>query len=222
MQAQDAQPVAAVDSVQTIKHGLRLGVDISKPLRAVLDDDYTGITLTADYRLTSKIYISAEVGREELSRDTPSLTYTSSGTYFLAGADYNFYTNWAGEDNMLYGGFYVGYSSLEQTLDSFQIATQSPILNPDRIEEPLTSEDLSLVYVHLRLGFKYEVLPNFYMGLHVGVSRSVSETVPDEYANLYAPGFGRTYDFSKFGVGYGYVLSYRIPLYKSTRSISKD
>ncbi len=35
-----------------------------------------------------------------------------------------------------------------------------------------------------------------------------------EFDNLYIPGFNRTYDFSEFGAGFGYGISYLIPIYK--------
>jgi len=52
----------------------------------------------------------------------------------------------------------------------------------------------------------------------VQLKRTLSEKEPDNFANLYIPGFNRTYDYSEFGVGYGYTLSYLIPIFKKTNA----
>ena len=46
------------------------------------------------------------------------------------------------------------------------------------------------------------------------LKRKISEDKPDNFGNLYIPGFNRTYDYSEFGVGYGYTISYLIPIFK--------
>ena len=49
------------------------------------------------------------------------------------------------------------------------------------------------------------------------LERRVFETEPENFENLYIPGFGRTFDSGNFGVGFGYNVSYLIPLYKKTK-----
>ncbi|NNL02435.1 MAG: hypothetical protein HKP39_09190, partial [Eudoraea sp.] len=34
------------------RYGLRIGVDLSRPIRALLDSDYSGLEFVADYRIT--------------------------------------------------------------------------------------------------------------------------------------------------------------------------
>ena len=45
----------------------------------------------------------------------------------------------------------------------------------------------------------------------------VSENEPDNFENIYIPGFDRTYDSGNFGIGFGYNISYLIPLYKKDK-----
>src|SRR5690606_706613 len=47
------------------KYGLRVGIDLSKPVRSFIDDDYTGFEINADYRLTKRMYLAGELGTEE-------------------------------------------------------------------------------------------------------------------------------------------------------------
>ena len=51
--------------------------------------------------------------------------------------------------------------------------------------------------------------------LNLQLKRKLSEVVPENFGNLYIPGFNRTYDFSQWGVGYGYTLTYLLPLFKN-------
>ena len=41
----------------------------------------------------------------------------------------------------------------------------------------------------------------------------ISNKQPNNFENLYIPGFNRTYN-GDFGVGFNYTVSYFIPLYK--------
>lgn len=41
------------------RYGLRIGIDLSKPIRSFLNDNYRGLELMGDYRLTQRHYIAA-------------------------------------------------------------------------------------------------------------------------------------------------------------------
>ena len=64
---------------------------------------------------------------------------------------------------------------------------------------------------------KAEILNNLYLGLNLQLKISASQTIPDNFDNVYIPGFGKTYDSSGIGTGYSYFLAYRIPLYKKDK-----
>ncbi|GAA3582562.1 DUF6048 family protein [Snuella lapsa] len=78
-------------------------------------------------------------------------------------------------------------------------------------------DGLTAVWAELILGIKAELFNNLYLGLNVQLKMSVTETVPNNFENIYIPGFHKTYDSSGIGVGYGYTISYRIPLYKKVK-----
>lgn len=48
--------------------GIRLGIDLSRPITSFLDDNYTGLELIADYRINQNLYIAAELGNEKKNR----------------------------------------------------------------------------------------------------------------------------------------------------------
>ena len=47
----------------------------------------------------------------------------------------------------------------------------------------------------------------------------ISETEPDNYENIYIPGFNRTYDSSGVGAGFGFNLSYLVPIFKKDKIV---
>ena len=61
------------------------------------------------------------------------------------------------------------------------------------------------------------ILNNFFVGLNIQLKGRLSETQPDNFENIYIPGFGRTFDSGNFGFGFGYNVSYLIPLIKKAK-----
>ena len=200
------------------KYGLRVGIDASKIVRSFLETDYSAIELNADYRLTYRLYIAAEIGNEERTTSTDYLNSTANGTYLKAGVDYNMYNNWAGMENMVYSGFRLGISKFDQTLNSYTIYdTNSPTWGQTEVLEGKEFTGLSAAWLELVFGFKAEVFNNLFVGLNIQIKGRLSETQPDNFENIYIPGFGRTFDSGNFGVGFGYNISYLVPLFKKAK-----
>jgi len=203
------------DSIRyTQKYGLRVGVDLSKIVQTAIDDDYTGFEINADYRYSKNLYIAGELGTEEKTTSTNFLNSTASGSYIKAGIDYNMYKNWFGMENMIYSGFRLGASTFSQTINSYTIFNTNQDFSQTTVTDAANINGLTAIWAELILGIKAEVINNLYVGLNVQFKGRVSETEPDNFENIYIPGFGRTYDSGRFGIGFGYNVSYLIPLYK--------
>ncbi|TYB73125.1 hypothetical protein ES676_10240 [Bizionia saleffrena] len=200
------------------KYGLRLGADISKLVRSFLDDEYKGFEINGDYRLTKNWYIAGELGTEEKTTRNDFLSSTANGSYFKAGFDYNMYNNWVGMENMIYSGFRIGASTFSQQRNSYTVYSTDQFWTPQ-----FTSTDtekfsgLSSIWAELIMGFKAEVLSNLFLGIQAQLKFSISEDEPANFGNNYIPGFGKTYDGSNIGVGYGYTVSYLIPIFKKNK-----
>lgn len=197
------------------KYGLRLGADASKLVRSFIDDDYSGFELVADYRITQNLYIAGEIGTEERTTSTDFLNATAKGSYFKAGVDYNVYENWLDMDNMIYGGIRFGASTFSQTLNSYSIYSTNQYWQP-QFSSDVAQEfsGLTALWTEIVLGIKAEVLNNLYVGANIQFKYMLSQDQPENFENLYVPGFNKTYDSGNFGVGFGYNISYLIPLYK--------
>ena len=212
--AQSQEEVATDTLSKKTKYGLRIGADISKPLRSLLEDDYTGFELVADFRLTEKFYAAAEVGNEQKDFFEPNLNATTSGSYAKIGVDLNAHNNWLGLNNAIFGGLRYGFSSFKQELLAYSIYTNNTIFPPSVRIEPREFNGLTAHWVELVLGVKTEVLNNLYLSINVQLKRKLSESELDNFDNIFIPGFNSTNDFSEFGAGYGYSISYLIPLFQ--------
>lgn len=200
------------------KYGLRLGTDISKLVRSFLDDEYQGFEINGDYRLTKDWYIAGELGTEEKTTTTDFLSAKASGSYFKAGMDYNMYKNWLNMENMIYAGFRAGFSTFSQERNSYTVYATDQFWQPQfSSNDAVEFKGLSAIWVELIIGIKAEIFNNFFIGINAQLKGLVSETEPDNFENLYIPGFNKTYDSGAFGVGYGYTVSYLIPIFKKSK-----
>ena len=196
------------------RYGLRLGIDLSKPLRTLLQEDYRGLEVMGDYRVYKNYYLAAELGNEKLPFEADNLSVTASGSYIKIGADYNAYENWAGMENMIFAGLRYGFATFSQTLEQYDIYAINPFFPPTTIEGPFESTGLTANWLEFMVGLKVEILPNLYLGGNVQLKRMIAQNSPSNIDNLVVPGFNRTFDDSSFGVGYSYNISYLIPLYR--------
>jgi hypothetical protein len=197
------------------RYGLRLGVDLFKLTRMLYEEDYRGIELVGDYRLTRRHYLAAEIGNEEKTVDEDQLNFTTSGTYLKLGFDYNTYENWLNMENIISIGLRYGVSSFSQTLNNFEIYNPNNYFEEILLLPGEKYDGLTAQWIEVIAGTKVKVINNVFVGFNFSLKYLVSQKVPDNFDNLYIPGFNRTYD-GKFGVGFNYTISYFIPLYKST------
>lgn len=200
------------------KYGLRIGGDLGKLIRSFIDDDYTGFEVNGDYRITKKWYLAGELGAEEKTTDVEFLNATTKGTYFKLGADYNAYENWYGMENMIYGGLRVGASTFSQTINSYGVYSNSQYWAPQfTTNEAVEYSSLSAIWAEVITGIKVELLNNLFLGANLQFKYMITQDQPDNFENLYVPGYNKTYDSGSFGFGYGYNISYLIPLFKKDK-----
>jgi hypothetical protein len=207
------------------KYGLRLGADLSKLGRTFLDDNYTGFELMGDYRLTEKMYLAGEIGNEERTLENEVLNNTTKGSYFKGGIDLNMYKNWLDMENMIYAGFRVGASTFSQTLNSYKVYdVNNQYWNDDlfSVEEGEEFSGLTAIWTELQLGIKTELFNNLFAGVNVQLKILVSDTAPDNYENLYIPGFNRTFDSGRIGAGLGVNISYLVPIFKKDKIVVQE
>lgn len=203
---------------KTERYGIRVGIDAVKLVNSFIEKDYKGIELVGDYRLTKRYYLAAELGNENKTVQDNHLDFTTKGTFLKAGFDYNLYENWAGMRNLVTVGMRYGASTFSQNLNSFTtynsnqyFAAARPTLYNQKFD------GLNAQWVEVVLGIKAEILNNIFVGFSFRMNRLITNSKPDNFDNLYIPGFNRTYE-GNFGAGFNYTISYFVPFYKTTTS----
>lgn len=207
---------------RTDKYGLRVGVDLAKPIRTLFEEGYSGFEIMGDFRVTKRFYAALELGHEKKDWIEPYVSSQTNGSYAKIGFDYNAYENWLGMENSINLGLRYGFSRFSEELQSYRVYTTNPAFPPEVVTTPVEYNGLSAHWAELILSIKTELINNLYLSVNLQLKRKIAETQPDNFANLYIPGFNRTYDYSEFGVGYGYSISYLIPIFKKDRQIPKE
>lgn len=194
-------------------HGLRLGIDISKPALAIVDKSYYGLELVSDYRISKNWYIAAELGHEKETTYEDFTTSTVKGNYIRIGANYNAYKNWLDMNNEIFIGGRYGFSLFESTLNSYtpNVGTTyfpSKVLTVNNTEANLTAH-----WAELQLGIKAEIFKNLFISAATSFKIILYTKDPNGFKTLYTPGFNRVYQ-NNLGFGFNYTISYLIPFVK--------
>ena len=225
----DLQPKDTVEYKQ--EYGLRVGADISRLILSFADEDYTGVELVGDYRLTQKLYLAAEIGNEEKTQteglgNTVLYNFTTSGSYLKVGAEINTYENWFGMNNSITLGGRYAVASFSQTLNNYNIFDSNRLFNPDGfLEGAQPGEEfsgLTASWLELVVGTKVELFANIYVGMSARLGFLVTNKEEERFPNLWIPGFNKVTDGSNFGVSYNYSISYLIPFYKKSNKKKEE
>ena len=198
-------------------YGLRLGMDISRPLFSSLYSNYNGLEIIADYRIKKNVYIAAEIGFEEKTSIEDYSNSTSKGNYIRLGLNYNAYDNWLDMNNEIFVGYRYGFSLFNQTLNNYT-TNVSDMENGSYFPAVLNtigqaSTSLNAHWSELMIGIKAETLQNLFIGFSFSYKILMSVKDPENFKTLFSPGFNRIFE-SNTGFGINYTISYLIPFSK--------
>lgn len=211
------EAIVEQDSAKVITtYGLRVGVDLSKTAISYLDEDNKGFELTGDFGFKPNLFAAIEVGYHEKTNEEDYLNFSTKGSYVKLGINYNAYDNWIGMKNEIFIGFRYAIGFFSQTLNSYTPNMDGTYFIPEEISAGTEFSDLDAHWVSMIIGLKVETLKNLYLGMSVNVSRLVKSTEPENFKNLFIPGFNRVYS-NDMGAGFNYSISYMIPLLKKEK-----
>ncbi len=220
----DLNPVDTV--VYKQPYGLRVGIDLSRPITSFFNKNYTGLEFVGDYRISQNLYIAGELGNEKKTKQEDLYNFTTSGSYLKLGVDYNTYGNWYGEQNMITVGGRYAVASFSQTLNNYKLFDTYRYWNPtDFSPGSSTAEEfkgLTASWIEAVVGIRMEVFKNLYLGGSIRMGILLSNKESERFPNLFIPGFNKVTDGSGFGVGYNYSISYLIPLYKKNKKAVEE
>ena len=181
------------------------------------EPEYKGLVFIGDYRILDNIYIAIELGSEEKLVNNEVLNFKTKGSFYKAGINYNVFKNIQNLENEIYIGFRYGSSKFDHQLNSFTIYNIDQYWNQNNIISSSSYENLNAKWLEFIVGFKAQVIKNFYMGLNLNVNRFLSQKRPENFSNLYIPGFNKVLENNNIGVGFSYTIQYQIPLFRKVK-----
>ena len=206
------------DSLFKSTYGLKVGVDLSKQIRMLTEPDYKGLVLIGDYRIFDKIYIAFEIGSEEKFIENEVLNFQTNGSFIKGGINYNVFKNFGNLENEIYVGMRLATSKFDHQINSFYTYNIDQYWNDNLIESSMDFDNLSASWFEFIVGFNAQVVKNFYMGINLRVKRILNQDQPNNFTNLYIPGFNKVLENNNVGVGISYNIQYQIPLLKKNKN----
>ena len=195
---------------------IRFGFDLLKPIASSSEGDNLNYEIVGDLQLTENIYLAGEYGSIDKLIEDENINFNSTGSFLRVGLDYNLFKNWIGMDNSIYVGFRYGNSSFSNKILNYEVRNKDSYFS-NLVEdefETIEYSNLSGNWIEILLGIKVETFKNVYLGLSLRLNKLLSDEKPNNFGNLFIPGFNKVTDENTFGSGFNYTLTYSIPLKK--------
>jgi hypothetical protein len=195
---------------------IRLGLDLLKPILSSSEGDNLNYEIVGDLQLTENVYLAGEYGLVDKVIEDENINFYSTGSFLRIGFDYNMFENWIGMDNSIYVGVRYGTSSFSSKILDYNVRNKDSYFSNLVTDEFETIEhsNLSGNWIEILLGIKVETFKNVYLGLSLRLNKLLSDEKPNNFGNLFIPGFNKVTDENTFGSGFNYTLTYSIPLRK--------
>lgn len=195
------------------KYGIRAGIDLSKQIR-MLTEEYNGLSLYGDIKIKERLFIVAELGNDQKTIETENINSKLSGSYIKTGFNYNLYNNLPGLNNEIYVGLRYSQSLFKNELIDYSIYNKDRFWNDQRILEYKEFDNLKSSWIEFVVGFNSEIKNNLFMGLSLRLNRMLKQDIPENFTNLFIPGFNKVTENNNFGTGITYSIIYQIPIIK--------
>ncbi|MFS8617209.1 MAG: DUF6048 family protein [Solitalea sp.] len=189
-----------VDTIPWERSGLRLGIDLLKPILSFVNNQPQGGEISLDYEVKKNYFAVVEGGWQQMELDEIRYNYHTQGMFGRLGVDYNFMKRrqpLSGE--MAYVGFRYGFSA-------FSIQADSVLLTEKYWGDLLTSvpkTNLQSHWAELLLGVKAEISDNLFLGWTIRAGFLLAGGVTKrEVVPIRVPGYGKTENSPVFSFTY--------------------
>ena len=195
---------------------IRLGFDIFKPIKSSSDGDNLNYEIVGDLQITENLYLAAEYGLTDRLIEDENINFNSNGSFLRFGFDYNMFKNWVGMDNSIFLGLRYGTSNFSNKIESYNVRNSDAYFSNfvDNNYQTIDHSNLTGNWLEIVAGVKVETFNNVYLGFSLRLNKLLSTQKPENFDNLYIPGFNKVTDDNTFGSGFNYTLTYSIPLRK--------
>lgn len=199
-EAQEPPKPRRIDTIPWERSGLRVGIDLLKPILSFVNNQPQGAEFSLDYEIKKNYFAVIEGGWQQMELDEIRYNYATDGVYGRLGIDYNFMKRTKRMSaEMAYVGFRYGFSS-------FNLQADSVLLSESYWGDLLTSVPKTSLQAHwaeLLLGVKAEILDNFFLGWTIRAGFLVGGGITNrEVVPIRVPGYGKTEKKPVFGFTY--------------------
>ena len=193
---------------------LSIGIDLYKPIYSNINNDDLSYEILASLRIFENFSIASEIGSLDKYIEDENINFTSTGEYIKFGFDYNLFNNWTGMDNSIYLGMRFATSSFDNKIENYIIRSPDAYWSNNVTSnfETINHSNQNANWIEFLVGIKVETIKNFYLGISLRLNRLLSNTTPNNFSNLYIPGFNKVTDDNSWGSGFNYTLTYSLPL----------
>ena len=195
---------------------IRFGIDIYKPIKFSSEGDNLNYEIVGDIQITENLYLAAEYGLVDRLIEDENINFNSNGSFLRFGFDYNMFKNWVGMDNAIFLGLRYGSSNFSNKIESYNIRNSDAYFSNfvDNNYQTINHLNLTGSWLEILAGVKVETFNNIYLGFSLRLNKLLSTKKPNNFDNLFIPGFNKVTDDNTWGSGFNYTLTYSIPLKK--------
>jgi len=195
---------------------IRLGFDVFKPIKSSSDGDNLNYEIVGDLQITENLYLATEYGLTDRLIEDENINFNSNGSFLRFGFDYNMFKNWVGMDNSIFLGLRYGTSNFSNKIESYNVRNSDAYFSNfvDNNYQTIDHSNLTGNWLEIVAGVKVETFNNVYLGFSLRLNKLLSTKKPENFDNLFIPGFNKVTDENTFGSGFNYTLTYSIPLRK--------
>lgn len=197
-------------------NNIRFGIDVYKLIKSSSEGDNLNYEIVGDLQITENLYLAAEYGLIDRLIEDENINFNSNGSFLRFGIDYNMFKNWVGMDNAIFLGLRYGSSNFSNKIQSYNVRNSDAYFSNfvDNNYQTINHSNLTGSWLEVLAGVKVETFNNVYLGFSLRLNKLLSTKKPDNFDNLFIPGFNKVTDDNTWGSGFNYTLTYSIPLKK--------
>ncbi len=183
--------------------GIRIGVNLVRPLMVFADPARFGIEGVLDINMGPDYFAVAESGFSRRNLDEPDYHLKETGFFLRLGADRNYYSNF---NDVVGVGARLGLSLYNRSAPFISVEPGYW----DGYTGALSSETFLRQWAEVVFVLKTEIFTNIFMGWNLRGKLLLFDQEDEHLNERFIPGFGAGETNSK--LGFDFYLYYRIPV----------
>lgn len=187
---------------------LRIGVDPIRYFQSYLQPGTrNGLEVQVDYELNMKVIPAFEIGWHSFNRNTSTFDFSSYGTYYRLGIDYNFVQfKKASDKDMFFMGLRLASGNYFQKAENIKVENfyETSTYN-------IAAEANTAYWGEFTIGVKTEIAKNWFVGW-TARGKLLFSNKGGSMDPYLIPGFGKKSELNKTASDINFYIAYAIPI----------